>query len=89
MISVHQLLYHQNGFPFLETLPGPWLNAYVPQTLPLGDESLGTGKLEEERAGLRFDGEPGHTSLPGVQGRPLWVPGGETLQNLCCLNGVW
>lgn len=53
----------------------------------LDDESLDTEKLKE-RAGLRFDGEPGHTSLPGTKGRLLWVLGGEIMQNLCCISGV-
>lgn len=67
---MHQLLCYLDGFPLLETLPVLWLSAYVPQTLPPGDESLDTGELKE-RAGLRFDGEPQHASLPGRKGRPL------------------
>lgn len=43
MISMHQLLDHQAGFLFLETLLVLLPNAYVPQTLPLSLESLDTG----------------------------------------------
>lgn len=56
----------------------PWLNAYVPQTLHLNDESL-DAERQKERPEISLDRESTCFSLPGINERLHWVHGGERI----------
>lgn len=57
----------------------PWLNAYVPQTLHLSDESLDSWGQKEKR-GISLDRENACFSLPTTNERLHWRGGGETFK---------
>lgn len=57
----------------------PWLNAYVPQTLHLNDESL-DAERQKERPEISLDRESTCLSLPGINERLHWIHGGENFK---------
>lgn len=59
----------------------PWLNAYVPQTLYLNDESL-DAERQKERPEISLDRKSACLSLPGISGRLRWVCRGENFKGL-------
>lgn len=74
--------------PFLAMLHGPWLNACIPHTQCLCDESLDTWR-QKDRPGVRPDQEGAFLSLPSMKASKhpsMGLPGREC-SSLSCSGG--